>query len=149
MRAAAALIVAALAATAAPASDLCGDGAENTTVQWRASGAPYGPYSDWSRTVLPCGNGPQDSVRVDDDAAGFRWVEHVSGPPACIFTASQAPPQRQHGERRLTHVGGGRDCDGATRNGSCGFYMRGWLVFGVSGSSCAAMEIPTCSGWCW
>ena len=97
-----------------------------TIIECRQSGAIGPPYTAWAQQTL----GPVD-LQVNPDQAAFTWCRYISGDQACIHTGQDQ---------------GGRECNDGHRN--CGFFMRGWEVFGRSGASCTGFGIPECNGWC-
>ena len=103
------------------------DDPPSTVIECRQSGAIGPPYTEWSKQTI----GPED-LQVNPDQAAFTWCRFISGEQACIHTGQDQ---------------GGRECNDGHRN--CGFFMRGWEVFGRSGESCTGFGIPECSGWCW
>lgn len=117
---------------------------EQTVIEYRQAGAPYGPYFDaWHRATIPVGTDIQtDAVRVVFSTS-YTWVRHVSGPQACVFTAvgGMGAP--------LTQIGGGRDCPRSQADPSGGYFMGGYWVWAVSGESCTSFGVPVCSGICW
>ena len=122
---------------------------EPTVVRVRSGGSSFGPYGEWRHvTVQPTDRRSllTDSTSLEDDASAYWWVEHVSGPPACVFTAV---PEGRIGTRlKPDTVGGGRDCS-QDDGGRCGFFMPGqWWVFAASGRDCGGYGIDICTGWC-
>ena len=112
-----------------------------TIVEWRASGAPWGPYTEWKQATIHPTENAQEGTPIADAPGSFRWIRYRSGPQACFYTATM------HEDGTLTDIGGGRDC--AHPGSSCGYYMEGWTIFGASGQDCTAIGVPQCEGICW
>lgn len=110
-----------------------------TVVEFRQSGAPYGPYSEWEEATINCAEQAADATLLIE-YPDFAWVRHKAGPDACIFNSAQAG---------LTHAAGGRECQARYHEGRCGYYMPHYgSIYGVSGGACAAYHIPVCTGIC-
>lgn len=122
--------------------------AEPTVIRWRAGADTLPPYSGWHVATVQPTEGVHAATSVAEATDAFRWVEHVSGPEACIFTATG---HRSAGGawRPASDVGGGRDCSAHVRDNHCGYFMPGWDVFAASGGACASFGVPPCSGICW
>ena len=118
------------------------DPGEATIVQWRAAGASYGPFTAWWQATIPPTDDVHEATPVAGAHASYRWIEHLSGPQACAFTARPSPDGAG-----LVEIGGGRDC---THPGaSCGYFMPGWTIYLASGRACDAFGVPECTGICW
>ena len=122
--------------------------AEPTVLRWRTGADTLPPYSGWHVSTIQPADGVDGATLIAPTNDAFRWVEHVSGPEACIFTAT---PVR--GEGGAFHpgddYGGGRDCSAHVRDAHCGYIMPGWTVFAASGGACSSFGISPCSGICW
>ena len=120
---------------------LCGDDSEPTVVEFQESGASFGPYTAWKRQTIPCTETAQDAVAVGDDNSAYRWFRYISGPQGCIFTGNKS-------NTHIANIGGGRECHSSLDGGNCGFFGRGYEVFGVSGTSCSGFGVSLCGGLC-
>lgn len=106
---------------------LAEEGDPETIIECRQAGSTFGPYTSWAQVTL----GPE-AVAVNPDHAAYTWCRYISGDQACLYTAGDA---------------GGRDCGPGHRN--CGFFLRGYAAWGVSGKACVSAGISQCQGWCW
>ena len=52
------------------------DDPEPTVVEWRASGAPFGPFTEWQRATIPPADDLSQATLISDDRSAFRWVRH-------------------------------------------------------------------------
>ena len=134
--------------TPAPAAAQTDGSAEPTVIRWRTGADTLPPYSDWHEATVQPTAGVHDATLVGDELDAFRWFEHVSGPQACVFTATAV--RDREGVLRPGHdAGGGRDCSAHVRDSHCGYVMPGWTVWAASGGACASFGITPCSGICW
>lgn len=142
-------VVGAVLLCAGPARGQTDGSREPTIVRVRSGGSTYGPYSEWRHvTVQPVErkNLLFDSTSLENDASAYWWVQWVSGPQACVFTA--VPDGRIDRPLHPASVGGGRNCSDDD-GGKCGFFMPGhWWVFAASGRDCGGYGIEECTGWC-
>ena len=118
--------------------------AEPTILRWRTAGLPAGPYSPWRIATVPATafDSLDSATQIANAEDTFRWIEHVSGPEACVFTA-----KRQSGA--LVSAGGGRTCPRSEHDSSCGYIEEFWDVFAASGGACTAYGVSGCAGICW
>ena len=132
----------------APAGAQTDGSAEPTILRWRIGAYPADPGRDWKLASVQPTEDARHGTLIAAELDGFRWVEHVSGPIACIYTAT---PRRGPGGKfeAVDGIGGGRDCSAHVRDNACGYFEEGWTIFAASGGSCSAFGIAPCSGVCW
>ena len=116
------------------------DGPEPTVVRYCSGPWTLGCQTGYQQAVITPSDTTDGATGISFETDVFRWLFYVSGPPACTFTASKDK------SGKLVNVGGGRECNGNVSN--CGFFVRGYTIYGVSGKACDGYGIERCSGWC-
>ena len=136
------IVAASFAFTLALAScnAIADDDPQSTVVRWCSGPWTLGCETDYQQATIVPADSVQGATGISFDKAVFRWLFHVSGPEACIFTANKG------NDGKLIDIGGGRDCNANVSN--CGFIVRGYNVYGVSGKACNGYGVEPCTGWC-
>ena len=144
-----ALVVFALtgAATLANAEGLVSSEDESTWcthLQWRSGDPVVGRYNEWNAETVCHADNPGAATLIAPQHDADRWIRHVSGPQACLFTATWT-----RGGPLAGTIGGGRECPRSRDDNSCGYIKPGWTIYVASGRSCGAYGVEECRGWCW
>ena len=144
------LLAAGFACDPAPAASIQSDGsAEPLLLGWTSGSLPslsgdgqvggdddHGQDTVQVSTIAEWSNHHQ-ATRVARDI-NFRHLRHLGGPEGCVFTATITQ------DGYLKDIGGGRECSASSPR--CGYISEGWETFALAGGSCAAFNVPPCTG---